>query len=355
LCRDAHQPGTWFCGAGDVLYRTTDDASGWEVVGRFPGESVECVRVIAGQPGLVGCVVHQEAGSTVRVSRDCGESWAVAARTAFRVEDLAWVERDSGLVAVLATDAGLYELGLTETAVPVQVVVDPARPTQPCHAVASGRTMRGETNVAVALADAGGVHLSVEGGAPDTFRPIGLEGNDVRVLAIADAGPRSFLWAGTFAAGRDDPGAGCVARELLAGGDDPPGGWRNVSAGWNGGSCRSLAVGGDQVYAGTHRAGVVRVDLLRSDAAWQPLAVRAGLPLRDPGRFAPVYAVAAAGDGALVLAGGDDGVYRSDDGGDSYEPVSIREFRDTVTLPPTWLFCSGAHEIQVFEDAPRGS
>jgi hypothetical protein len=239
--------------------------------------------------------------------------------------------------------------------VPIQVVVDPARPTHPCHGVASGRSMRGETNVAVALADSGGVHLSVEGGAPDTFRPIGLAGTDVRVLAIADAGPRSFLWAGTFAAGRDDPGAGCRARELLAGGADPPDGWRTVDAGWSGGSCRSLAFGGDQVYAGTHRAGVVRIDLLQSDSTWQPLAVRAGLPLRDPGRFAPVYAVAAAADGSLALAGGDDGVYRSDDGGNNYEPASIREFRDTVTLPPTWLFCSGAHEIQVFEDAPRGS
>ena len=117
--------------------------------------------------------------------------------------------------------------------------------------------------------------------------------------------------------------------------------------GWQGGSCRALAFLGGQIMAATHRAGVLRLPAGRSDAEWQPLDVRCGLPLRDPGRFHPVDTVAADAAGELVLAGGLEGVHRSRDGGVNYEDASRQEFQTKVTLPPTWLFCSGAHEVSV--------
>jgi hypothetical protein len=49
----------------------------------------------------------------------------------------------------------------------------------------------------------------------------------------------------------------------------------------------------------------------------------------------------------LLMAGGVEGVYRSRDGGERYEPASECEFADKVTLPPTWLFCSGQHDVTV--------
>src|SRR5439155_3554527 len=47
-------------------------------------------------------------------------------------------------------------------------------------------------------------------------------------------------------------------------------------------------------------------------------------------------------------------VYRSDDRGAIYMPASSSVFLDTVTLPDTWLFVSGAHDIKVeSEDEAR--
>jgi hypothetical protein len=55
------------------------------------------------------------------------------------------------------------------------------------------------------------------------------------------------------------------------------------------------------------------------------------------------------------MAAGAEGVFRTGDRGDSYQAVSESEFAERVTLPPTWLFCSGEHEIQVVsEDEATG-
>ena len=51
--------------------------------------------------------------------------------------------------------------------------------------------------------------------------------------------------------------------------------------------------------------------------------------------------VATDSGGERLLAAGIEGVYRSRDHGKSYEHVSNSEFPELVTLPETWLFCSG--------------
>ncbi len=51
-----------------------------------------------------------------------------------------------------------------------------------------------------------------------------------------------------------------------------------------------------------------------------------------------------------MLAGGKQGVYRSTDQGVRFEPASRKEFPETVTLPDTWLFTSGEHDIQVVSE-----
>jgi hypothetical protein len=51
-----------------------------------------------------------------------------------------------------------------------------------------------------------------------------------------------------------------------------------------------------------------------------------------------------------VMAGTEEGVFRSQEGSEQYESASAVEFADKVTLPPTWLFCSGAHEIEVVSE-----
>jgi hypothetical protein len=55
------------------------------------------------------------------------------------------------------------------------------------------------------------------------------------------------------------------------------------------------------------------------------------------------------------MAAGNAGVYCSEDQGEHFRNCSCSEFADEVTLPTTWLFCSGEHEIDmVGEDEARG-
>jgi hypothetical protein len=220
--------------------------------------------------------------------------------------------------------------------------------------VAVSTDIPGTVSVAVAARENGGVYLSSDGGRAGTFRRIGLEGEDIRLLTVRVDGVRTFLWAGVTAASSDDPGKGCFRRELVGTADSPEG-WVAIGSGWRGGSCRGLAFLGATVLAATYHAGVLRLDAANGTSTWLEAPVTCGLPLRDPGRFQRLDAIAADPGGRQVLAGGPAGVFRSTDGGETYQTASGREFTETVTLPGTWLFSAGEHEIDVeVEDAPRG-
>ena len=252
-------------------------------------------------------------------------------------------------ILLMATSAGLYELAVQPEGSPVQVLVDRTNQTLGFYAVVAGTDVRGGVNVAVAAQNTAGVYLSSTGGATNTFRQIGLRGEDIRELAIKQDGPRSFLWAGAASSGGDDPGKGCFTWELR-GAEDPPEGWQGFGKNWTGGTCRSIAFVGTKVLVASHRAGVLQLDLHARDAAWQVSDVGCGLPLRDPGRFLPVLALATDPkdpEAQRVMAGGAKGVFCSEDGGGTYTSSSSKEFSDKVTLPATWLFVSGEHDISV--------
>lgn len=350
VAADAFQAKTWYVGCGDTLFRSLDEGEGWERVGQFAGEEIEIVRPFGSRAGLLAVVTRLtgEEGSRIRISRDCGESWEGApTATAFEINDVDWTLREGVAVLLMATDAGLYEYALTAGSSPVQVLVDPQDPALGLYAVAVAREVRGQVSVAVAAQQTKGCYLSHEGGKRNTFRQIGLQGEDIRVLAVQYDNVRTFLWAGAYAAGPDDPGKGCFRRELL-GSQDPPEGWQPFGTGWEGGSCRGLTFLGTEVLAASHRMGVLRLDPDARPAQWGAPDVRCGLPLRDPGRFQPVMTVAARP--GWVMAGTEEGVFRSQEGSEQYESASAVEFADKVTLPPTWLFCSGAHEIEVVSE-----
>ncbi len=347
LTADRFQPSTWFAGCGEQLYRTLNGGDGWERVGHFTGQEVQRVEVHPTTAGLLAAATQLAEAETsqVHISDDCGETWSHHS-LGFRVHALAWTQRDSLPVLLLATGKGLYELSLRPGATPVQVLVVPSSPDLGFYAVTAAVDIFGAVNVALASQETGGVYLSTEGGKAETFRLLGLAGEDVRTLAVQTDGPRLFLWAGLAAVG--DAGKGCFSWELR-GSADPPEGWRAYSQGWQGGSCHDLAFIGSQVLAGCHTGGVLRLDASKSDAAWQGPTVDCGLPLRDAGRFQPIRALAADPEGRRVMAGAA-GVVRSLDGGVSFVSASSHEFLDKVTLPPTWLACSGEHDIDVVSE-----
>jgi len=288
------------------------------------------------------------------VSWDCGENWQEKAITGFNVEDMAWAFRDGAPWLFLATPVGLFQLSMQADAAPVQVFVRPDDQQVGYYAVAVANS-KGGVSVAVAAQGMGGVFLSSDGGAGNTFRNIGKAGEDVRVLAVQYEGPRSFLWAGLAAPLAGDPGKGCFSWELI-GPQDPPEGWQTFDKNWLGGSCVGLAFQGAKILAATFDGGVLWLDKRSGQESWHAPDVACGLPLASREHpFQRVDALAADLQRSIVLSGGKTGVYGSHDGGQHYRSCSRKIFADKVTLPPNWLFCSGEHDIEVVSENEKES
>lgn len=355
---DHFQERTWYAGSDATLFRSLDHGEGWEPVGRFGGP-IMAVQAHPQRPGLLAVSTQQVdgSGSDVRISPDCGESWdLVSFSTAFNVRKLAWMLRNDEPVLLMATDAGLYENVARPQSSPVQILVDPKNQALGFYDVAAHTDQQGVSTVAVAAENLAGVFLSSTSGRSNTFRRIGknIQANeDVRVLAMQHDGPRSFLWAGAAVTGSGQ-GNGCYRWELR-GAEDPPEGWVAYQTGWQAGSCRDLAFHGTKVFAASHRLGVLALDVSHPNPAWQPPEINSGLPLRERETERLFHPVDAVGAGfrttdAIVMAGGPAGIYQSTDNGQSYRSMSNQEFTEKVTLPPTWLFVSGEHEVTVVSE-----
>lgn len=358
---DAFQPNTWYAAAGDAIYRSMNNGEGWEQLRRFDDESPVLLKPYpreaatptesgrrparAGFLAVVTEVPGETQSSRVYFSTDCGDSWEAGPRTDFQIYDMAWVEQNDTPGLMLATEAGLYYVRVQEAAVPEQLVVEPDDLGLGFYNVAVSSDAMGGVSVAVAARGKKGVYLSHQGGQSRTFSNIGLRNEEVRVLEVQHVGLRRYIWAGMAAVG-DDPGKGCF-RWLLTGAEDNPEGWIGFDKGWDASSCRFLAFVDNRAYAATQRGGVLSLDLEARDAGWKASSVNGGLPLRELRRFEPVDGLAASADGRWLMAAGMRGIYRSQDGGGRFESCSSRTFSDRVTLPPTWLFCSGEHEIKV--------
>jgi hypothetical protein len=356
VAADCFQAQTWYAGAGSTVYRSLNAGASWEAMISFDGETIDAVRPHHAVPGLVAVSSTVPGGARLHLSFDAGESWDPfeLRKPEFDVSDIAWVDGRDAPSLLLATNVGLFELKAVEDATVVQISVS-ATTAKGFYAVATATDALGVSQVAIAARDSGGVFLSAQGGAPNTFREAkGLKGQDVRVLRVQREaeGTRAWVWAGAAAAGEADPGNG-AARWELRGDQDPPDGWVRFATNWDAGGCWDLAFLGTQVFAASYRGGVLTLDSSRSDAAWSARDVNNGLPLRGPGTFLflQVDAIGADASSGLVMCAGPNGVYATSDQGQRYVSVSQTEFSEAVELPSTWLFVSGQHEITVESEA----
>ena len=346
VAADAYQADTWYAGCGEILFRSTNGAKGWEPVARWEGEEVRrvvpapaAVRPgIIARPGLVAALTRVgPTMSRVYVSTDLGQSWERVLEFAAGIADVAWADRDGVPVLLLATSAGLYEARAEPNAVPLQIQVGPQ--DMSCNAVRSFVTERGVAGVVVAGL---GLHVSLANGRSGTFvEQPALRGIDIRALAVQYDGPATVLWAGAAELESSRAGRGCFRARLSEANLN----WQPMSAGWLGGTCWSLDFRGRIAVATAQSGGVLRLDTGAATPEWQPADVNAGLPLRDRSRFRPVESVAV-GPGGVVLVGTETGVYRSTDGV-TFAAAAHRRTTDSVTVPDTWLLCSGEHEIEV--------
>ncbi|MBI1257358.1 MAG: putative baseplate assembly protein [Chloroflexi bacterium] len=368
VAADSFQAHTWYAGSENHVFRSLNDADGWETAISFgEDETVEVVRTHPERAGLVAAQtrVGTSEATRVYVSRDCGESWQNVLNPDFHIEDMVWILRDKVPVLLLATDNGLFELTDPQPgANSLQVLVNPQNQALSFYAVTMAVGARGEVSVAVAAQNNGGVYLSSQGGKSNTYHKIeGMEGLDVRVLAVQYQGPRAWLWSGTFAFG-DEDGKGCFRWELRENGEDPISGWETFNGGWKAGSCHGLTFSSSGVLAATHRNGVLGLDPTKKNPQWVQTKPDSGLPVRDnSGRFVTIDCIAANPTGTFLLAGiagRDDqqsgmGIYRAADQGTTFSDwkfalSSTSEFTDKLTLPETWLFTSGAHDISVVSE-----
>lgn len=349
VTQDIFQKNMWFAAAGDALYRTMDDGQGWERILTVSKGNIESVCVSAKHPGAVALHTKYKeesgSGSAVYYSSDSGESWDVIAETAFEIENTALGERERLPLLFLATDVGLYELWTKKGSVPIQILVDAENMDVGFYSVITSFDNLGTEYVVAASQREKGIYMSSSGGKSGTFKNIGFTGTDIRALAVQIDGPRSFLWVGITVMG-SEKGEGCHRIELR-GSELSPDGWLQFDGNWDGGSCRAMAFKGPVLLAATHRAGILALDTSGRSKAFSRPNIRCGLPTRDADRiFYPVNTVAVNPAQTLILAGTSEGVLKSADGAE-FVPCSDTIFNEKVTLPDTWLFCSGTHVIEV--------
>lgn len=352
VVEDHFQKNTWYASDTTTLYRTMNNGKGWEAVLQLTNDmnTIESVCLSKNNPGAIALNTKNRGDikSTVYFSSDCGESWSSIADTAFEIEDITLSERDGIPLLLMATDVGLYELWAKPGSVPVQLLVDNENQDSGFYKVTTAFDNRGTQYVIASSQKEKGIYMSAAGGKTGTFKNIGLKGKDIRTLAIQIDGPRTFLWAGPTVMGNDD-GDGCCYTELT-GSDISKDGWSTINENWVGGSVRAIAFMESTVFAATHRGGVLAVNMASRNRIWRRPNIRCGLPSRDTERlFQPVSTLAVNTEQSILLTGTPEGVFTSKDG-ENFTNCSENSFTEKVTLPETWLFCSGTHEIHVETD-----
>lgn len=359
VVRDPHQARTFYVATEGGLFRSLDQGRSWaRLEDGIEDAHFLLVRCHAEMPGLLAAIAERPSGAwAVYASRDGGERWRLHdVIQNEQVYDAAWLTRDGRPALLLATRRALRRLELAgdQGSTNVEGLMkgeDGTADDNGFFAVAAARHALGVPFVALGAREKRGVLVSLEGGEPGTFQLLpGSTGKDVRVLAFQRESGRTFLWAG-MAAEAGAEGDGLMRIEARADGLDP-GGWTPVRNGWRGGSCDGVDFCGAAVVAASNRAGILTLEGTGTDAAWQAPTIDCGLPINtDRNALVPVGSVAAAatGEGMLVLAGTQAGLFASADG-KRYRQIGTTWFTEQVPLPPNWLYCSGEHAIEVVRE-----
>lgn len=356
ICIDSFQPDTWFTGCDERVFRSTNNGYSWELIAQFKSEKIEIIKSFPvtactsiNHLGLLAAITQKDNNFSIKISKDCGQTWHTAQQIQFKIEDFAWLDRDGLPYLMLATERGIYELSLEEKAFPKLVLVDTKLPKLGFRGIAVSAFRGGRTFIAVAGYENKGVYLSSEGGKTSSFENIGLDGELIEVLSVQHTGPHRRIWAGIAAPGSNQ-GKGCF-RWTLSESSVNPEGWKPYFKNWKAGGCKSLAFQGSMVFAASYRLGVLRLDSDLSDPKWETLnASECGLPLRTVGKLETIDAVAAGENSKLILAGSVSGVYHSTDAGLHYSKCSHKEFTDEIRIPSNWLLYSGDHEIEIISE-----
>jgi hypothetical protein len=280
-----------FVGAADGLHRSTDAGETWQPV--LVGSRVLSVAV-SGTAVLAGTetdgVLRSEDGGRTWVGANAGlldlAVLALALSPAFETDGVAFLGTASGVYRS-RNGARAWRAGVT----------DPDEPAVQCLAVSPGF---GQDRLVLAGTEADGLLRAEDGGA--TWRSVpGLPGPSVTALAFG-------------------PGIAAATNQGVFLSDDGGVGWR--PAGALPAPVLSLAWTGAALVAGLHKGGVARSG--DHGATWASARVGGGLFTQLA--VSPAFAH----DRRLFLAGPDEGVWLSADGGATWS--ERKEGLDDATL-----------------------
>ena len=334
IARDEFQPGTWYAGAGETVFRSFNDAASWEPVASFPGETVRRIESHPELSGHVAVVSAVAGGSRLHVSLDTGENWdrrrcasrsspsttspgACRARRrrccSPRMSACTRSGSTRGQRSSRSSSHRNRRVASTQSRSRSTRSALGTSPSPPRPVAEFGSRAKAERRRRFAIPRRSPARTSAcwQSSATD---PAPSSGREPRLPAVKI--PARGRGAGSYAAARTRPKAG--SRSERAG---------KREAAWG------LAFHEGTVYAATHHGGVARLDARRADSAWTSPGINSGLPLRDPTQFLfEQLDSVAAGPGGLVLAGGDKGVFASTDG-ERYSSRSQTEFTETGLAP----------------------
>ncbi len=364
--QDCFQPLTWWACSQSAIFRSLNNGDSWEQMLALESDEIGAkIRSHPREKGVVACATNAtDRESRVVVSSDLGATWSQLGSLEFQVEDIAWLpSRNNEMRLLLATRKGLYVIQYDPQKqnapfVPQLLVVDPKNPDLGFYACAA--SFESPPVVAVTGMRKTGVFVSFDEGLSNSFQPIAPSSDssrdDVRELAFQQDGPRKYLWAGTTVSRRGDRGMGCKRCEIFR--RDEFSEWQDFNTAWQGGSCYGLAVHQSHLFAATFQSGVLMLNIGDKEPQWQvPNLDVCGLPSRIGMDFAmePVHGIATGSqnDSRIIMAGGPGGIFRSTNEINDFESSANSEHVDSISLPDTWLFCSGVHQINVIKENIR--
>ncbi len=357
LAVDNYQPDTWYTSSGNALFRTVNNGKGWEKINEFDSKISKILPFplkatsISQNSGLLAVVTeHEEKTDQIHISPDCGESWNDKLALKFNhINDIAWLEKNSGPNLLIATNDALYQYAIISGTVPIKILVDLDNHNLKIDRISIIQEGNDGGLVTVySSKERGQVYLSNNGAAENSFKKFKTtpwSPGEVSSIIMQKRGPHHYLWV-LLNKMPNQTGNACYRRHVSLTGEDHEG-WIKLSEGWEAGNCYSLAFSDSLVFSASENHGILVMDMDKKIPEWIKVTRDNKLDLEAVSRLGEPKQIVADQKNNLIMVAGEKGVFFSKDKAKTFENCSKSYYSDEITLPKNWLFCSSEHEIEV--------
>ncbi len=360
LAVDNYQRNTWYASSGESLFRTVNNGNGWEKINEFDFVIEKILpyqkntSAISENMGLLAIIVkNNEKTDQIHISFNCGENWSERESIKIKgINDIAWIEKNTGPVLLIATDDALYEYTIGTESVPIKILVDAKKPELKINAIVTSQDGHDGGMVAVfSSKENGQVYFSSNGAADNQFKKLKdppWESGEVANIAIQKRDAHHYLWA-LLKKMPNRSGNACYRRHLSVSGEDHEG-WVKLSDGWKAGSCFSVTFYGSNVYAASEEQGILKMDVNAIKPVWEKREIDGKLDLESISKLGEPESIVASPVTGKLMTSGKKGIFLRDEKSTSFKNCSSHLYSETITIPKNWLFCSEQHAIEIEVD-----